>query len=443
MYDQICSSPAIFETYPESGFFGKAILSENAFVRMVAYRLDLNWALIKYPVVFFSQNLKLASKRLRRKVKIKFGPFLNSKFILALQKQIMKINVQKRKIEGYLDKILSKKARLTLMSLGFVIAFGCMYLFLQSSITKKCGLSRLRKKHKEFMKYAFIKVPQDKYVKGLIMFNTLVAITQLGCCLGSWLGVEANQHFKHGLNSVSVVSSLALVSQVKILDHKIPKGHFGPLVNNMRKPVLNISASTLCGIAYYLSLKGNYTSTIKTISTEVFLNEISLWKDIRQAFPSLPQEVQDKIQVAVRTPFMEHVSPKVLEFLKKEIPEETLEFFPLFQDKELYLETKATMYHCLKAPHNICDKLSQEAISFIKDLIKKGLVDGTKFKFGGPQNFYRTPDITGVSMMHLLSSAANVYDDESFILNLAEVPDNQDLWSWLRMVKFLTENRHL
>jgi hypothetical protein len=443
MYDQICSSPAIFETYPESGFFGKAILDENAFVRMIAYRLDLNWALLKYPVIFFSQNLKLASKRLRRKARIKFAPFLNSKFILALQKQIIKINIKKKKIEGYLDKILSKKARLTLVTLGFVISFSCMFVCFQASITKRCSLSSLRKKHKNFMTYAFVDIPKDRYIQGLVMFNTLLSVAQLGCCIGSWLGVDPNPHFKHGLNSMSVAGGLALVSQVKIFDEKLSKGHFGPLVNTIRKPCANISASTLCGIAYYLSLKGNYTSTIKTISTEIFLNEISLWKDIRQAIPSLPQEVQDKIQVAVRTPFMEHVSPKVLEFLKKEIPEETLEFFPLFQDKELYLETKATMYYCLKAPHNICDKLSQEAISFIKDLIKKGLVDGTKFKFGGPQNFYRTPDITGVSMMHLLSSAANVYDDESFILNLAEVPDNQDLWSWLRMVKFLTENRHL
>jgi hypothetical protein len=443
MYDQISSSPAIFETYPESGFFGKAILNENAFVRMVAYRLDLNWALIKYPMLFFSQNLKLASKRLRRKVKTKFGPFFNSKFILALQKQIMKINQQKRKIEGYLDKILSKKARLSLITLGFVVAFSGTYIFLQASITKRCSLSSIRKKHKNFLTYAFVDMPKDRYIQGLLMFNALLSVAQLGCCIGSWLGVDPNPHFKHGLNSMSVAGGLALVSQVKILDEKIPKGHFGPLVNTIRKPCANISASTLFGIAYYFSLKGNYTSRIKTISTQVFLNEISLWEQIREAIPSLPQEVQDKIQVAVRTPFMEHVSPKVLEFLKKEIPEETLEFFPLFQDKELYLETKATMYHCLKAPHNICDKLSQEAISFIKDLIKKGLVDGSKFKFGGPQNFYRTPDITGVSMMHLLSSAANVYDDDRFIINLAEVPDNQDLWSWLRMVKFLTENPHL
>jgi hypothetical protein len=43
-------------------------------------------------------------------------------------------------------------------------------------------------------------------------------------------------------------------------------------------------------------------------------------------------------------------------------------------------------------------------------------------------------------MAQLLTSSANVYDDNNSLLNLAEIPDNLDLIGWLRyvrMVKFV------
>jgi hypothetical protein len=421
----------------KTGFISRGLLSRHKIVRQTAKVVDLNFAVLKYRTYFFHEKINICIDYLTKVSKSRLNPIFKSKIVCLIQKTIFEYILAIQKIKAVINAKLSKKTKLTLVTFMFGLTFAFFYFNGGLSLSKRFALGKIRHQHKKFIDYAFLDV-SDPYTKKLLALNLGLYGYQLCCGLGFF---SPSEGFKHKVNAATVSSTLALVSRVRV-DEKITKSRFGPLVSTLTKPLINLPFSGVCGLAYYCFLKKNSNSTYPSVSTELILNELALWKEVRNAIPSIPKEVVEQLEIAVGNPILEHIEPKVVEVLKQQVPElfESSEFFPFFADKQKRIYYEATLKHCVEAANDLCLNLSKETMFFIEDLIKKGLVDGKKFKAYDPQNAYRHPYVTGISMAQLLTSSANVYDDNNSILDLAEIPDNLDLMDWLRyvrMVKFV------
>jgi hypothetical protein len=85
----------------------------------------------------------------------------------------------------------------------------------------------------------------------------------------------------------------------------------------------------------------------------------------------------------------------------------------------------------------MCNIVSKQALSLIKNLIEKGYINGKMLDFGGIQNFYRTPDVTGLSLVYLFVSEI---DDPNLILVFPKITHSPNLSAWLRAVKVFSEH---
>lgn len=422
--------------FPRYGILAKGILNPNPIIHFTAKRIDLNLALIKYPMFFFHERMNLALDRLMRIAALKLDPILKSRIVCSLQVEIMSLLLIKEKFDRFLDSKLSKKARLTLVTIFFGVSFTVVCLFSYTNFPKKPALVSLQNRHRSFRKYAFLDVTQDKYIKSLIILNTGLYLVQSGCLLGLFTpGVE----LKHQLNTATVISTGALLSQVKVHE-KITKSKWGPLLKTLAKPEVSLPLSTLFGLGFHSSFKPIPESAVKYISTEMFLNEVQLWKKIRTGILNLPDDVRQNLSFKVGDFYYREDFYASLVDACQSLITRSAERVPLFQNKKLQCIHQASLQFCKQVP---CSSISKEAFSLMQNLIERGFLEKKLLSVGGTHNLYREADVTAISLINLLMSTNNLYSKTDEVLTIGEITGNLELWSWLRTLKFLSDNHEL
>lgn len=162
------------------------------------------------------------------------------------------------------------------------------------------------------------------------------------------------------------------------------------------------------------------------ISEEMFLNEIKLWAQVRTGIQLIDKQSRENFNLDVVEPFNEYVMPKI----------KILGSYGANEGFNVQ-KFKAILQSC-KATPITCDGLAEDALELIKYLIKENLLDPKYFEFGGSQNLYRTPQITGISLYNLFVSKNNVLN-ENVTTKFAHISNNPELLNWLRTLKFLSE----
>lgn len=411
----------IYPTLKESEFLAKAILSENRFVSFTARKIDINSAIIRYNIYFLHERINLLLDLLERQMQRKLHPLIQSPIIRALQKKIMKMVLLKEKVERLLNKKLPRKLRVTGITLIFCLSFGFLVLSSFTAFPKKYALTRLQGSHNRFRNLAFIGLEQDPYVKGLIILNTGLYFIQAGCLLGLF---TPSTRLKQGLNSVTLGSTLALVSQAKLSD-KITNSRFGPLVENIQRPQISLPLSTLFALGFYVSSQTMAASNGNIGTNQLFLNEVEIFDQIRKNILTLPNETKYKMEYLARKYYAEGLYPLSQMGCGSLRLNQSVPF-----DESKYLRCVHYVYrnYCLYTP--ACKEFGKEVLSVIETLVNK-----KNLSFGGASNLYNAPEIKAVSIINLFA-----YNKKPWETGFAEITENYQLYNWLRGVKFLMEN---
>ncbi len=191
--------------------------------------------------------------------------------VIGLQAQICRFILLQEKIERLLNKRLSKKVRLSIVTVAFALGFAFVYLSPYIHLPQRYSLHTLRQRHKQFRDYAFVGLEDTAYTKGLVVINTGLYLIQLAC----WVGVfDLNKDIKHAVTSATVSSTMALARQVKLSD-QLEQTEFGTLFSRFKKT--SIPLSSLCGLAYFFLLKPDLESVI---NKKILLNERNLWQSV-------------------------------------------------------------------------------------------------------------------------------------------------------------------
>lgn len=417
-------------TFPCEGILSKAILSENFFISTTAKKVDLNLSLIKYPMLIFHENLNMSLDHLGRVLRSKLNPVIKSRLIRYLSIRIMKVILLKEKFARRLNQLLPKKLSLTVLTVLFGVSFSFLYLSSWANVPKNYGMAQLKSHHKNFRTYAFIDLPQDPYIKTLIFLNSALYFLQSACLLGVF---TPTPYFKRGLNSATIGSTVALATQIK-LSETIVKSKYGPFIQSLQQPKITLPFSALFAFGFYLSSK---TTNGRLISNEMFVNELELFNQIRGSILTLPKDVQVNIEIAARRIYEHGLYPVAIENCKN-LKVDYLDpnyFKPLFEDDYVDCVHNNFRQYCERTP--ICEEFANEVISIIKNL-----VDKKNFEFGGTVNMYRDPNITAISLINLYTWDKNprkVVNGLKVIADFAEVPSNEQLFNWLRKMKFFID----
>jgi hypothetical protein len=374
-----------------NGLISQALLSENRVLRKAAKSIDINIALIKYPLYFYHQKINLCLDSLNHVAHSKLHPLVQSKIICILQQRILALILLYEKVKRYFDQLLSKKLKWTLKTVMFAITFGFICFSIHSKWSQNYALANLRRVHRQFiyedLRLAF--VDPTKYGQFLFGVNLFLYGLQLMLLLGN---VDPGYEARHLINTCTVGSTFAGLTYAM---PAIQGTAAANVINSLHDPKKNVGISALFAAAYYLGFNNlPVNDTLGSVVTNSFLaKERELWEQVRTGINVSPK---DHLAFLNKHFFDQHcITPT--DISDYAVPggynyDKLYEFFlnlcqnPI--DKEL--------------PSAFCASLSGHANSIITQLIKEGYVEKRLYDMFEPKNPYRAANVTGLSFHHLV-----------------------------------------
>jgi hypothetical protein len=381
----------------QNGLISKALLSERKFLRMAAKRIDINIALIKYPLYFYHQRINLCLDIAARVLQSKLHPVIRSKIICILQQRILALILLYEKSKRYLDQLLSKKLKWTLKTIMFAITFGFICFFIHSRWSQRYALASLRRVHHQFiyndLRLAF--VDPTKYGQFLFGANLFLYGLQLVLLFGN---VDPGYEARHLINTCTVGSTFAGLTYGLTYAMPAMQGTAtGNVITSLHDPKKNVGISALFAAAYYLGFNNPglpVNDTIESVITNSFLaKEQKLWEQVRTGINVSPK---DHLAFLNKHFFDQHcITPTdISEFASNGV----------YDYNKLYRFFLNLCHNPIdeKLPSAFCASLSGHAHSIITQLIKEGYVEKRLYEVFEPQNPYRAPSVTGLSFHHLV-----------------------------------------